>query len=263
MSPISSRKSVPPSACSKRPRRVVCAPVKAPRSWPNSSDSSRSFGIAAVLMATNGPLARAVLVQRVGDQLLARARLAGDQHRDDALAQPADRPEHVLHRRRLAEDLRHLGGHRLGLAPRAGFLRRRGGSGRPPWARRRAWQVVEGAAPEGADGAVVRSEYAVMMMTGRSRCLALILRAARCPSRRACGCRRPAPAAVIPSAARTSRGLVAADDEFLPRQRLRRARSGSIGRRRRSRWASCGRTRCERRQGGSGRGHIRRRESRS
>ena len=49
---------MPPSACSKRPRRVVCAPVKAPRSWPKSSDSSRSFGIAAVLMATKGPLAR-------------------------------------------------------------------------------------------------------------------------------------------------------------------------------------------------------------
>ena len=58
MSPISSRNSVPPSACSKRPRRDACAPVKAPRSWPKSSDSSRSFGIAAVLIATNGPAAR-------------------------------------------------------------------------------------------------------------------------------------------------------------------------------------------------------------
>ena len=58
MSPISSRNSVPPSACSKRPRRMVCAPVKAPRSWPNSSLSSKSLGMAAVLMATNGPDAR-------------------------------------------------------------------------------------------------------------------------------------------------------------------------------------------------------------
>jgi len=58
MSPISSRNSVPPSACSKRPRRMVCAPVKAPRSWPNSSLSSRSLGMAAVLMATKGPPAR-------------------------------------------------------------------------------------------------------------------------------------------------------------------------------------------------------------
>jgi hypothetical protein len=47
MSPISSRNSVPPSACSKRPRRDDCAPVNAPRSWPKSSDSSRSLGIAA------------------------------------------------------------------------------------------------------------------------------------------------------------------------------------------------------------------------
>ena len=146
---------MPPSACSKRPRRVVCAPVKAPRSWPNSSDSSRSFGIAAQLMATNGPLgARAVLVQRVGDELLARARLAGDQHRDDALAQPADRAEHVLHRRRLAEDLRHLGGRRVGLALVQAFL-----DGAADQVDRLGHveglgQVVEGAALEGADGAV-------------------------------------------------------------------------------------------------------------
>src|SRR5438132_4821987 len=60
MSPISSRNSVPPSACSKRPRRCCCAPVNEPRSWPNSSDSSRSFGLAAVLIATNGRDARAL-----------------------------------------------------------------------------------------------------------------------------------------------------------------------------------------------------------
>src|SRR5262245_40978184 len=54
MSPISSRNSVPPSACSNRPRRIACAPVNAPRSWPKSSLSRRSFGIAAVLIAMNG-----------------------------------------------------------------------------------------------------------------------------------------------------------------------------------------------------------------
>src|SRR5471032_1356690 len=58
MSPISSRNSVPFSACSKRPRRVVWAPVKAPRSWPNNSDSSKSLGMAAVLSAMNGCAAR-------------------------------------------------------------------------------------------------------------------------------------------------------------------------------------------------------------
>jgi hypothetical protein len=58
MSPISSRNSVPPSACSNRPDARVLAPVNAPRSWPNNSDSIRSRGIAAMLTATNGPLRR-------------------------------------------------------------------------------------------------------------------------------------------------------------------------------------------------------------
>ena len=46
-SPISSRKSVPPVASSNFPGLRICAPVKAPRSWPNSSDSRISAGIAA------------------------------------------------------------------------------------------------------------------------------------------------------------------------------------------------------------------------
>ena len=58
MSPISSRNSEPPSACSKRPLRCVAAPVKAPRSWPKNSDSIRSLGIAAVLTAMNDRAAR-------------------------------------------------------------------------------------------------------------------------------------------------------------------------------------------------------------
>ena len=45
-------------ACSKRPMRRRSAPVNAPRSWPNNSDSSRSEAIAVVLNATNGLLAR-------------------------------------------------------------------------------------------------------------------------------------------------------------------------------------------------------------
>ena len=55
MSPISSRKRVPPCACSKRPRWRLCAPVNAPRSWPKSSDSSSSGGTAGVLTAMKGP----------------------------------------------------------------------------------------------------------------------------------------------------------------------------------------------------------------
>ena len=40
---------------SKRPSLRPAAPVKAPFSWPNSSDSSRLSGMAAQLTATNGP----------------------------------------------------------------------------------------------------------------------------------------------------------------------------------------------------------------
>src|SRR4051812_40924866 len=46
ISPISSRKSVPPSASSNRPSLRPTAPVKDPRSWPNSSDS-RSVSLSA------------------------------------------------------------------------------------------------------------------------------------------------------------------------------------------------------------------------
>src|SRR3569832_1995053 len=58
MSPISSRNKVPPSDCPTRPRRAAVAPVKAPRSCPNNSDSNRSRGIAAVLRAMKGLSAR-------------------------------------------------------------------------------------------------------------------------------------------------------------------------------------------------------------
>ena len=58
MSPISSRNSVPPLACSKRPKRWVAAPVKEPFSWPNSSLSINSLGIAATFKAINGLCAR-------------------------------------------------------------------------------------------------------------------------------------------------------------------------------------------------------------
>ena len=57
-SPISSRKSVPPSATSNLPIRRSVAPVNEPFSWPNISLSTRSLGMAAQLTETNGPLAR-------------------------------------------------------------------------------------------------------------------------------------------------------------------------------------------------------------
>ena len=52
MSPISSRKIVPPSASSTRPCFCLRAPVKAPFSCPNNSLSSSSSGMAAQLIRT-------------------------------------------------------------------------------------------------------------------------------------------------------------------------------------------------------------------
>ena len=60
MSPISSRKIVPPFAASNMPTRRASAPVNAPFSWPKSSLSSSSFGIAAQFTATNGFARRAL-----------------------------------------------------------------------------------------------------------------------------------------------------------------------------------------------------------
>ena len=54
MSPTSSRKMVPPSARSKRPGLSATAPVKAPRLWPKSSDSSRVGARAVQLTVTRG-----------------------------------------------------------------------------------------------------------------------------------------------------------------------------------------------------------------
>ena len=55
---ISSSSRVPPSASSNLPIRLASAPVKAPFSWPNSSDSSRFSGMAAQLTEMNGLSAR-------------------------------------------------------------------------------------------------------------------------------------------------------------------------------------------------------------
>ena len=56
MSPISSRKMVPPSAAAKRPILSCTAPVKAPLTCPNSSLSSRFSARAAQFTLTRGPV---------------------------------------------------------------------------------------------------------------------------------------------------------------------------------------------------------------
>ena len=49
---------MPPLASSKRPLRRSTAPVKAPRSWPKSSEASKPSGSAAQLTLTRGRFAR-------------------------------------------------------------------------------------------------------------------------------------------------------------------------------------------------------------
>ena len=110
--------------------------------------------------------ARAVLVQRARDELLARARLAGDQHRDARARQTADGAEHLLHRRRAAEQLRNLGRlrRRLVAAPRG--LRRRGARDPRPGRCRTASAGIRTRRLRRRDTALRRSECAVITMTG-------------------------------------------------------------------------------------------------
>jgi hypothetical protein len=156
MSPISSRNSVPPSACSKRPRRSASAPVNEPFSWPNSSDSSSSAVNRRGVQRDEGLVgARAVPVQRTGDEFLAGARFTGDQHRHAGARQPADRAKHLLHRGRLAQHLRNPRGRRRRLFGASSHLVR----GAAHQVHRlvdveRLGQVFERAALVGRDGAV-------------------------------------------------------------------------------------------------------------
>ena len=115
--------------------------------------------------------ARAVAMQGMGDQLLAGTRFAVDQHGDVGMAEAADGAEYLLHRRRLADDLRRArlvrrqlqallllgvlvgaldqGDRLVDVERRAGIRRRR---------------------PGREATALSRSECAVMMITGRRGC---------------------------------------------------------------------------------------------
>ena len=81
ISEISSSSSVPPVASSNLPMRRAIAPVNAPFSWPNSSDSSRFSGDRRAV-DRDERLARAVRagVDVARQHLLAGAGFAGDQH---------------------------------------------------------------------------------------------------------------------------------------------------------------------------------------
>ena len=100
---------MPFSATSSSPFLFASAPVNAPRMWPNSSDSSSVSGIAPQLSATNGLLApQRVEVDRLRDQPLAGARLAGEQHRAVGARDRLDHLEHVEHRLAAPDDVREL-----------------------------------------------------------------------------------------------------------------------------------------------------------
>ena len=106
MSPISSRKIVPLSASSNRPLRRASAEVNAPRSWPNSSLSSRFSGKRRAVDRDQVPLpVLARIVDRLGDQLLAGAGLPLDQDRALGPRDVPDQLEDLVHPRVLADDV--------------------------------------------------------------------------------------------------------------------------------------------------------------
>ena len=98
---------MPPSACSKRPWRVVV------RAGERAALVAEQFRFEQILGDRGGVDgderlvgARAVAVQGTRHQFLAGAGFAVDQHGGVGLREAADGAEHFLHRRRLAEDLR-------------------------------------------------------------------------------------------------------------------------------------------------------------
>ena len=165
ISPISSRKIVPPAARSKYPFRVVLsAPVYAPFSVPKSSLSSRPFpGWEAQLTSTNGRSLRKLLacIAR-GDQALARSALA---HQKDRRIGPGDlvHPiEDVPDPGAFADDVRVGDGRRPGRgfhAPHVLLLLQRSFYGGEQLLElHRLGQVGEGAVAHGLDGRLHRGE---------------------------------------------------------------------------------------------------------
>ena len=94
------------TGCRRRPARTgprlaATAPVKAPRAWPNSSDSSSDSDSAVQLTGTKGRVARrGVRVDGARHQLLAGARLAHHQHRGAGGRHPGHQLVDVEHARR-------------------------------------------------------------------------------------------------------------------------------------------------------------------
>ena len=144
----------PGPAATNSPAWSRSAPVNAPRTWPKSWFSSRSCGIAAPLIARNSRVGLGpARVQGPGDQLLAGARLAGDQHVAPRRADLADQGLDRLHRRALADQRLEVGLRRGAAAAAPGSPAGAGGSrsgGRAwPAARRRSPASSGSRAPRG------------------------------------------------------------------------------------------------------------------
>ena len=89
---------MPWSASTNLPVRFSEAPVKEPFSWPNRMLSTRFSGMAPQLTVTKGLALRgAFALDGAGDQLLADARFALDQHRNGRVGGPAAELDHPLH----------------------------------------------------------------------------------------------------------------------------------------------------------------------
>ena len=160
-SPISSRKIVPPSASSNLPRRSAAAPVNAPFSCPNSSLSNElRRDRRAVDLDERTGRERALAMHVRGEQLLARAGLAEQQHGD---VRPRDlrRLLHGLQKRRAPPDHPRRVAHQLAkalvLALQIQSLQRVLGHEQHAIARERLFQEIERAAARRHDGVLDRA----------------------------------------------------------------------------------------------------------
>ena len=99
---------MPPSACSKRPAPLRLGAGKRAALVAEEFRLEQILGNRRRIDGNEGLVgARAVAVQRTGNQFLAAARLAIDQHGGVRKRQTTDGAKHFLHGRRLTEYLRH------------------------------------------------------------------------------------------------------------------------------------------------------------
>ena len=189
MSPISSRNIVPWLANSNLPGLCWMAPVNAPRSKPNSSDSSSSVGSAAQFTFTNG-LSRAERrrVERPRDQLLAGAALAANEHGDVGVGDALDQVAHLGHPLAVAEQHRvarlrlQLLAQRRDLAAQLVLLAARWSSGTSSSASSNGLQTKSVAPSFIACTTVVVRPWPERTMTGTSRSIFLNAASAASPS---------------------------------------------------------------------------------